>query len=186
MEEKWLPVEGYDGYYEVSNRGEVRTKKKTLRKHAMSNGYFNVSLFKNGKYKAIGIHRLVAIAFIPNPDNLPQVNHKDGNKHNNEVSNLEWATCSENISHAYNTGLKENCREHCRKLGKRGSPEQKAYIEAKKRKVISVLISSEKTAEHESSNQAARDTGCDLAAVFKILNKKQKQTKGYCFYFKEE
>ena len=91
-DEKWLPVPGYEGLYEVSDHGKVRSRKKVLKEHPMRNGYYNVSLFKDGKYKAYGIHRLVALAFIPNREHLPQVNHKDGNKKNNAVENLEWCT----------------------------------------------------------------------------------------------
>ena len=69
-------------------------------------GYARVSLYNNGKSTTIKIHRLVAEAYIPNPENKTDVNHKDGNKSNNDVSNLEWATRSENIKHAFNNGLK--------------------------------------------------------------------------------
>lgn len=186
MEEIWLPVQGYEGLYEVSDHGRVRSGKVILKPHHMNNGYDNVSLFKNGKYKFFGIHRLVALAFVPNESRLPQVNHKDGNKRNNFASNLEWCSASRNIQHAYDEGLKENCRKHCRELGKRGSRELDAYRQSIKRPVISIRIDSGVVCHHESVNQAARDTGCDLAAVSKILRGKQHQTKGYRFEYDEK
>ncbi len=70
-----------------------------------NNDYWIVSLFKKGTVKSYRVHRLVANAFIPNPENKPQVNHIDGNKKNNKVENLEWCTASENTHHAYKTGL---------------------------------------------------------------------------------
>lgn len=68
-------------------------------------GYLSVDLYKDGKRVTRGVHRLVAEAFIPNPENKPEVNHKDGNKHNNSISNLEWVTKKENVRHAWDNGL---------------------------------------------------------------------------------
>ena len=82
--------------------------------------YLYVGLHKNKKIKNKVVHRLVAEAFISNPGNKPQVNHKDGNKINNEVSNLEWTTMGENIKHSYDIGLREKNREHLKELHRRG------------------------------------------------------------------
>jgi hypothetical protein len=117
----WRPVKDYENFYEVSNTGEVRslerrsidslgrpyTKRSRLIKSRITKGYKEVRLsnFK-GKRTPKSLHRLVACAFIPNVYNKPQVNHKDGNKLNNDSSNLEWVTASENIKHAYDIGLK--------------------------------------------------------------------------------
>ena len=96
MEEIWKPVEGYNGRYEVSNHGRVKsyaqdTKKGKIKNgHPTFRGYRQILLYDgNGTKKWYPIHRLVASAFIENPDNLPQVNHKDENKANNFVDNLE-------------------------------------------------------------------------------------------------
>lgn len=107
VDEMWKPVKGYEGLYEVSNMGRikglVRNKIKTYR---VSNwGYCQVVLSKNSVQQIKLVHRLVAEAFIQNTNNLQQVNHKDGNKHNNCVENLEWCTASENMKHAWKTGL---------------------------------------------------------------------------------
>lgn len=121
--EEWKDVEGYEGKYRVSTFGRVFTYggERILRNRfgkeiiitwddrqiAMKNSarYLRASLSKNGEAKHFSVHRLVALAFIPNPDGKPQVNHKNGKKKDNNVSNLEWATSSENITHAYATGL---------------------------------------------------------------------------------
>jgi hypothetical protein len=115
-EEIWKPVVGYEGLYEVSNLGNVRSVDKVDRqgqkKHGRVRklllnqvGYLYVGISVENKKANLTVHRLVARAFIPNPDNKPQVNHIDGNKTNNIVSNLEWVTVAENTQHAYTTKL---------------------------------------------------------------------------------
>lgn len=104
MEEIWKDIEGYEGY-QVSNLGRVRSfKHKNVRILSTKNrgGYRQVQLCKDSTKKLCYVHRLVAEAFIPNPDDLPQVNHKDENKANNFVNNLEWCTAKYNLS--YGTG----------------------------------------------------------------------------------
>lgn len=109
-EEKWRAIPGYDGVYEVSNRGRVRSNARKvwnynkpgriLKPHRKENGYVQITLCgRTKREKHAYIHRLVAEAFIPNPDNLPQVNHKDFDKGNNCVENLEWVTAAENHLH---------------------------------------------------------------------------------------
>jgi hypothetical protein len=110
MAEVWKPLLGIvecGDYYEVSNLGNVRNigTLKVLKYRRDLKGYGNVCLYYNKKSKQYGVHRLVALAFLPNPDNKPEVNHKDGIKVNNLVTNLEWATPRENIRHAMDNGL---------------------------------------------------------------------------------
>lgn len=105
MSEKWKKLtNGYD--YLVSNTGRVR-RNGSSKDHSMrdANGYLRTDLYKDGKRISRGVHRLVAEAFIPNPDNKPEVNHKNGNKHDNSASNLEWVTQKENARHAWESGL---------------------------------------------------------------------------------
>lgn len=110
MEEQWKDVTGYEGFYQISTLGRV----KSIRFNRFLNptlsgkgkGYPSVQFSKENKPIRVRIHQLVAKAFIPNPENKEQVNHIDGNKLNNNVTNLEWNTRSENIKHAYNNGLK--------------------------------------------------------------------------------
>ena len=118
MSEEWRPIEGYEGLYEVSSYGRVRSldryvktcyeayklhKGKILSPAKDKNGYLKVHLCCNGKHNIIRVHRLVCKAFIPNPDNLPEVNHKDEDKTNNSVDNLEWCDRSYNISYGTRT-----------------------------------------------------------------------------------
>jgi len=124
MIEEWKPVVGFEESYEVSNLGRVRSfdrvrplrsrsgnmtekrfKGRVLYQGFNNKGYVMAYLCLYAKRKACTVHRLVAQAFIPNPYNLPEVNHKDGNKENNTVENLEWSTVADNRKHAYSSGL---------------------------------------------------------------------------------
>lgn len=108
MKEIWKDIEGYEGFYQVSNFGRVKSLERfSAHKHLISErilkennlgtgGYKSVMLYKNGVVKRFTVHRLVALAFIPNPKNLPQVGHKDENNTNNHVTNLEWVTPKQN------------------------------------------------------------------------------------------
>ena len=119
----WTKIEGYEGYL-VSDTGIVKgidrfielpdgrkrfAKGRIITARLSNRGYLQVRLSKNGETKTYALHRLVAQAYIPNPHGLPQINHKDGNKLNNEVYNLEWSNASLNALHAYQTGLNSNC-----------------------------------------------------------------------------
>jgi hypothetical protein len=102
-------IEGYNGDYLISDNGEVISVKnsfhKILRKRINSRGYYYVNLCKNGKYKSVSIHRIVGKYFIDNPNNYNVLNHIDGNKLNNDYSNLEWCTASYNLKEAIRIGL---------------------------------------------------------------------------------
>lgn len=117
IKEEWRDIEGYEGMYQVSNLGNVRglnrvdstgrkRKERILKPKVTSSGYHQAGLCKNSKVTNHLIHRLVAVAFIDNPDNKKTVNHKDGCKSNNKLMNLEWLTASENNKHAFSVGLK--------------------------------------------------------------------------------
>lgn len=119
---QWLPIKGYEELYEVSDTGEVRSVDRVLsvtnQKERLFKGrvllqtmnkqvqYKQVSLWKENKGTSYYVHRLVAEAFIPNPESKPEVNHIDGNRQNNHISNLEWVTSGENSLHASKTGLR--------------------------------------------------------------------------------
>ena len=112
----WKNIKGYEGLYQVSDEGEVRSlgnnesrKEKILKPAYRGNGYLFVSLCKNGKKKMFSIHRLVAEAFLPNSNNLPEINHKDENKANNCASNLEWCDRKYNVN--YGTGKKRSAEK---------------------------------------------------------------------------
>ena len=121
---EWRNIQGYENLYQVSDTGEVRSIDRTttgnrkrkikgvvLKKTKTTTGYLAVTLCKNGKTKTKKVHRLVAMAFIENHENKPNINHIDNNPLNNNVSNLEWCTQSENIYHAYRIGAaKQNAK----------------------------------------------------------------------------
>lgn len=124
--EIWKEIPGFPNY-EISNKSNVKSiarikykiyggkynglvvpqsyPEKILTPRLNNAGYYGVHLYHKGKMQTFSIHRLVALAFLPNPENKQTINHKDGNKQNNDLSNLEWATVLENITHAKKTGL---------------------------------------------------------------------------------
>lgn len=123
--EEWAEIKGYDSKYYVSNLGRVKSIKyrrpRILKPRLDNHGYYRVALVNGKRIKECKIHRLVAEAFIENPYNKPTVNHIDGNKRNNRVENLEWATSKEQMEHALATGLRSkkvsqsNDSKSCRK-----------------------------------------------------------------------
>ena len=133
----WKDVPGFEDLYEISDTGIVRSKDRTrtdtlgrvrswkgrvLNPDIAPNGYYRVSLADGPRKSQKYLHRLLAELFIPNPDNLPQVNHKDGNKLNCSLDNLEWVSVQDNIIHAYQHGLINHVRgKRHFNYGKRGS-----------------------------------------------------------------
>lgn len=132
-----------EGYLYSKKRGSFKQMKLNINKF----GYNQVGLWKNGKYKKFYLHRLVAEAFIPNPENKPQVNHKNGIKTDNRVENLEWVTCSENQSHAYN--ILKRKKAWLGKFGK-DNPTSKIVLQIKDGKIV---------AEFYGITEAERKTG---------------------------
>ncbi len=109
MEEEFRDIVGYEGLYQVSNLGKIKNKKKNkvLKPRKKLNGYLQIALYKERKYRHIGIHRLVAQSFLDNPNNCPCVNHKDENKENNCVDNLEWCTQKYNTEYSQATPIEQ-------------------------------------------------------------------------------
>jgi len=107
MEELYKDIIGYEGLYQISNKGNVKslnynkTKKEKILKPLYKEGYYRISLHNNITIKWYSIHKLVAIAFIPNPENKPEINHINGIRNDNIVTNLEWCTRSENTLHSF-------------------------------------------------------------------------------------
>ena len=172
MEEIWKDVKGYEGLYQVSNLGRVKSfdtkdkldrirKGRILKGYKQGGGYLQVSLYKNGKHKKY-IHRLVAQAFIPNPEHKPQVNHIDEIKTNNMVSNLEWSTSKENLNHG--TRNERSSRKHS----------------------IPIIASNLKTGESTdfcSAKECARQLGLCQQSISKVLVGQLRQTGGYKFKY---
>lgn len=138
MEEIWKPIDGYKGLYEISTFGRVKSlvdchgikRDKIVKPLNSRYGYLLVNLYKNKQSKSFRIHRLVAIAFIPNPLNLPFINHKDENKQNNCVENLEWCSPKYNVNYG-------NCRQKISEAqkGEKGNMYGKHHSEETRRKI---------------------------------------------------
>lgn len=122
--EVWKEIEGYDGWYEVSNYGRVKSYKaggprktfsetpRILKLKCRNDGYVDISLSRNNNRKTCSVHRLVAEAFIPNPENKPEVNHLDCNRANNFYLNLKWSTPKENVAHSILKGDRNVAEEN--------------------------------------------------------------------------
>lgn len=124
--EVWRPVPSFEEYYSISNFGKIKSHHKRNKDCLIAprldrGGYLSVRLSKQGKTHTRFLHRLLAEAFIPNPKGYPYVNHRNGNKPQNDLRNLEWVTHAQNIQHAFDNGL---CKKHdfiCKKVIEIGS-----------------------------------------------------------------
>lgn len=177
--EEWKAIECTNGMYEISSEGRVRSMiilksgniKSTILKHQFNKkGYPIVRVTVNRVKMTIRIHREVARAFIDNPENKPQVNHKDGNKENNSVSNLEWCTNTENAHHAIANNLWENVFA----ASKRANEKQKKPI-------IATDISTGKTYSFPSMRAAENFT--NTRHINEVIKGKRKQANGYSFAY---
>ena len=173
--EEWRVIEGTDGVYEVSNTGKVRSNNylghgKTKELKPFDNGgYKRIKLPKKYKVDTL-VHRLVAAAFIPNPDNLPCVNHINGIKDDNRIENLEWCSVSENIHHAVKTGLFDNSLDTIRK----------SNINSRI-PIIAMNIKTKEVKEFESIRTAQHIL--KTRDIYRVIRKEQRQAKGYIFYY---
>ena len=175
MKEIWKDVKDYEGLYQVSNLGRVRSLDrldnanrrlpgKILKGHKNTAGYPRVKLYKNKTVSDKLIHRLVAQAFIPNPDNKSQVNHIDENKTNNIVSNIEWMTTKENINH--------------------GTRNERAG-KTKSITIIATNINTGESTEFYGARECARQLELNQSSITKVLKGRLKQTGGFTFKYKE-
>ena len=174
--EIWKEIVGTKGFIEVSNEGRVRSllrgAPRILKTQPDNSGYHRIRVTVEREKMSYKVHREVAKAFIPNPNNLPQVNHIDGNKDNNCVSNLEWVTNKENAHHAINNGLWDSVFEATRKEN-----------ESRKKPIIAYRIDGEYpcTRYYDSIREAEKDIGsrhiCD------VLKRKRTHVKGWAFQY---
>lgn len=172
MEEIWKDISGFEGYYEISNFGIVRTKKRICTNHTILpkvkktqfvNGYKRVYLYVDNKVSPKFIHRLVAETFIPNPNKLPQVNHKDENKLNNCVDNLEWCTAKYNCN--YGT--------HNEKLS-----------DSMSKRILQYTKQGEFIREWRSMTDAENTLGIDHRHISDVCQGKRKSTGGFIWNYK--
>ncbi|MBI6042188.1 NUMOD4 domain-containing protein [Clostridium perfringens] len=170
--EIWKDIEGYEGLYQVSNMGRVkslnynRTGKERLMKLSLkSTGYLIVKLCKEGKEKKYLIHRLVAIAFLDNPQGLPEVNHKDEDKTNNNADNLEWCNGE------YNSNYGTRNQRVAEKLSK---------------PVMGINVINGYIVKFPSTREAERVTGFNSSSISKCCNGKQKTCRDYHFKYVQE
>lgn len=169
--EIWKDIKNYEGLYQISNLGNVKSYHKrsngNLLKLPIKRGYYQVGLRKNGTRKYYQVHRLVAETFIENKDNLPQVNHKDENKLNNNVDNLEWCTVSYNNTY--------------------GSRIERVVASNKNRQpVVLYDINGNFIAEYFSIMDAVRKTKINPSCIVASCQGKRKQPRKYIWKYKSE
>lgn len=163
---KMKPMKGWENLYTINENAEIYSvprngTRKTPHKMSQSTdsyGYKVVKLRNKNKVVTCKVHRLVALTFIPNPENKPQVNHKDGNKLNNNVDNLEWVTASENIKHAKSLGLQQECYNRVK------------VNQIKDGKII---------ATYPSLKQAEIETGIGWTGISAVIRGLRKSAGGY-------
>jgi hypothetical protein len=187
MEEIWKPIEGFEGYYEVSSLGNVKSvdriipsvdgrnynRKERIKVLSKSQfGYLKVNLYKYGELYGKSVHRLVAEAFIPNPKDKPEVNHKNGIKTDNKVDNLEWCTSKENINHAINLGLSK-------------IPENwgKGKHHHRSKLIGQFSISGKLIKKYYGGNEASRQTGICQTSISMACRKELKTAGGFIWKF---
>lgn len=179
--EVWKDIKGYEGLYQVSTYGNIKRldryvngrfglrliKERELGKYDSGNGYRKIHLVKEGIGKQFFIHRLVGIAFIPNPEMKPQINHKDFNRQNNHVDNLEWVTGKENTNHAKRAGRTVGTNGKC------GSEHHNAVA------VYQVSSRGEILNEFETMAEASKRTGAHWSKISMVCSGKRKTAGGY-------
>lgn len=187
MYEIWKDIEGFEGYYKISNLGRIlaigrtvgaaNNKTKTIKEKLLStpkfsNGYRVVSLYKNCKCKKLLVHRLIAMCFIPNPENKPYINHIDGDRLNNRIENLEWCTHKENMEHMWKIG--RGYDGFTGRCGKYSPRSKKVSMFSKEGTLLKTYFSI-----LEASNEA----GVSCSAISNCANGKTLTSAGFIWMF---
>lgn len=171
--EVWKDIKGYEGRYQISNKGRVYSMRRNiiLKPKTDKYGYYAVGLWSNDKIHHITIHRLVADAFIDKPDGCDVVNHLDCDKKNNNVSNLEWTTVQKNTKHAYDNI--KSYHDHVQRVNKIG-------IEARKIK-IDAYYNGEYVGSFNGKQETAKELGISEKTVYNRLHGRFSSRSGYTF-----
>lgn len=171
--EEWRPIFGWEDRYQISNMGRVKSLfsgEKLMSASQKQNGYIRVTLNRDHKNKDYYVHRLVAEAFIPNPNNLPEVNHRFGNKMDNRVTELEWSNRSLNNKHAYQElGRVSTFKDKCGRQNPRSRP------------LIAIDLSTNNQSEFESIRLASKALGISHSLIYDVLSGRQKKSHGFTF-----
>ena len=175
MNEIWKDIDGYEGLYEVSNLGRIKSlrdkngnREKILKTIKDKDGYLKINLWKEDKMKTFRVHRLVATAFISNPNNLPTVNHIDENKENNVADNLEWMNLSQQQRHG-------TCQQRRVEKLTNGVLSKQVYQYTKDEKLVAIW---------KSVNECKRNGFCK-SHISACCNGKLKSHKGYIWSYTE-
>lgn len=192
MNEEWRDVKGYEGLYQVSSDGRVRSQDKwkfngfksflfkgrILRMRKRPNGYVDVSLHKDRSFKPVLVHRIVAMAFLDGVDGKPYVNHKNANKSDNRSINLEWCTPKENGAHAKAHGL-------YKPLTRQRQMRVSLWVKENMSKpVIQYDLEGNKLAEFPSANEAGRRLGIRQGLISTVCRGEKPKTHSYVFKYK--
>ena len=185
MVEEWKDIPNFEGYYQASTMGRIRSVERTLVykngavrhwpskvlvPYLRKDGYYSVSLSKNGVRKSYRVHRLVAETFIPNPDNLPEVNHKNEIKTDNRVENLEWCTSEYNLNWAtHNIRMVQTAKKN----NKHGKP------------IIQFTLDGKYVNEYKNTSEASLKTGIVRSTIGKVANGQRKTAGGFIWKYKD-
>ena len=191
--EIWKSIEGTNGRYEVSNTGKIRSLNylghkgvvKVIAPALDNKGYERIRIYYGDYRKTVKVHRAVAEAFIPNPENKPQVNHKNGVKTDNRVENLEWTTAHDNIVHAYKSGLKEKNRKFAKKLGKSQVKNLRKYTELQKTPITATNIETGEVVRFDSQTEASEFCKVPQPNIHKVVKGLRKSAGGYTFVYSQ-
>lgn len=189
--EIWKDVHGYEGIYQVSSIGRVKSISRTIFRPLIGKcilkekiltpsfreGYPFVRLSRDGEIKSHNIHRLVGQAFIQNPDNLECINHINSNRSDNRVENLEWCTYSHNNKHAYSNGNQVPLRLNKGRIG---------VLAKNSKPVIQLDLNGLFIKEYASAAEASRETGISFSLISGVCRGKNKKTGGFRWYFKDD
>ena len=168
--EEWKDIQGYEGIYQISNLGRVKSLKrknnrcrsdKILKQYIGKTGYMQLRLCKGHETKLWKVHVLIAKAFIDNPDNLPIINHIDADKTNNDISNLEWCSYSQNNKHAYDNGLR------------------------KTKSLMQIALNGTPLKRWSCITEASQKTGIGVSSIWKCCNHQRTNAGGFKWQYIE-